>query len=62
MIASFNISINDDNVFEINENFTLTTFSFESFTFGHQAIVVIVDNDGECLLISSLDSSLFILI
>ena len=52
MIAPFNISIIDDNVFELNENFTLTTFSRESLTTGHQAIVVIVDNDGECLLIS----------
>ena len=51
MIGLFNISIIDDNIFEINENFTLTISSHESVTVGElgQAKVIIVDDDSECL-------------
>ena len=48
MIAPFNISIIDDNIFEIDENFTLTIFSYGNYTF---ALVIILDDDGECLLL-----------
>lgn len=44
MIAPFNISIIDDDVFEIDEHFTLSIGSIE-------ALVIIVDDDGECLLL-----------
>ena len=55
MIASFNISIIDDNIFEIDEYFNLTIstdFSLENIIAGDpsQAIVIIVENDGECFL------------
>ena len=49
MSVLFNISINDDNIFEDNENFTLTiNLSLpRSVMVGHpgQASVIIVDND-----------------
>ena len=49
MIAPFNISIIDDDIFEINETFTLNIFANESYTF--EALVIILDDDGECLLL-----------
>ena len=51
MIGLFNISIIDDNIFEINENFTLAISSHESVTVGDtgQAKVIIMDDDSECL-------------
>ena len=48
MSVPFNISINDDNTFEDNENFTLTINSSQpTIMFGNpgQATVTIVDND-----------------
>ena len=50
--VSFNISIIDDNVLEGNENFVLTINPSSlpnDVNVGnpHQAVVIIVDNDGE---------------
>ena len=51
MNVPFNISINDDNIFEENENFTLTINSLlhTGVMVGNpdQAAVTIIDNDCE---------------
>ena len=49
MMALFNISIIDDNIFEMDENFSLFISSNESIIFGDPslAMVLIVDNDSK---------------
>ena len=49
-MAPFNISIIDDNIFEINESFNLSISSHGSIIVGDPdlAVVIIVDNDSEC--------------
>ena len=50
IMAPFNFSIIDDNIFENSENFNLTISSNESIIFGDPSVVlvVILDNDSEC--------------
>ena len=51
--ASLNISINDDNIFEHNENFMLTINNISSLPSDvyigdhNETIVTIMDNDGK---------------
>ena len=49
MSVQFNVPLVDDNVYEANEDFTLTILPPESILVGNhnQTLVTIVDDDGE---------------
>ena len=64
--ATFNVTINDDNILEGNENFTLTINSSSlptGVTRGDhgQATVTIMDNDSKLLLKDTLSLSTIVL-
>ena len=49
MSVQFNVPLVDDNIYEANEDFTLTILPSESILVGNhnQTLVTIVDDDGE---------------